>query len=151
MPIDPSLDRGVFEPKAIAAMGEAFDTACEALRFRTAGFQRAVGDFCVVLLVVKSTLAGTPGCRPRVGNILRLQLANRSGELVEALPRLGESERGRLEPLGRSASRGGRCGQPGKVWGPASYRLSRFATVGLPSYTRGKPNNKNHQDAGEGK
>src|SRR5258707_5465292 len=133
MPIDPSLDRGVFEPEAIAAMGEAFDTACEALRFRTAGFQRTVGDFCVVLLVVKSTLAGTPGCRPRVGNILRLQLANRSGELVEALPRLGESERGRLEPLGRSASRGGRRCHPSQVWGPTNHRPSCFSSLRLAS------------------
>ena len=31
MPIDPSLERSAFEPEAIAAMGEAFDTACKEL------------------------------------------------------------------------------------------------------------------------
>jgi hypothetical protein len=37
------------------------------------------------------------------------------------------------------------------VWGPASDRLSHLAGIGLPSYTSGKTNDKNHQDAGEGK
>jgi hypothetical protein len=32
MPSDPSLERGVFEPDATAAMGEAFDAACNGLR-----------------------------------------------------------------------------------------------------------------------
>ncbi len=31
MPIDPFTEYGVFEPEATAAMGEAFDTACEEL------------------------------------------------------------------------------------------------------------------------
>jgi hypothetical protein len=31
MPSDPSLERGVFEPEATAAMGEAFDAACNRL------------------------------------------------------------------------------------------------------------------------
>jgi hypothetical protein len=31
MPVDPSLERGVFEPEAIAAMGEAFEAACNHL------------------------------------------------------------------------------------------------------------------------
>jgi len=31
MPIDPSLEQGVFEPEATAAMGEAFDVACRGL------------------------------------------------------------------------------------------------------------------------
>ncbi len=31
MPIDPSLEQGVFEPEATAAMSEAFDAACKAL------------------------------------------------------------------------------------------------------------------------
>jgi hypothetical protein len=31
MPSDPSLERGVFEPEATAAMGEAFDAACNGL------------------------------------------------------------------------------------------------------------------------
>ncbi len=31
MPIDPSIEHGVFEPKATAAMGEAFDAACKEL------------------------------------------------------------------------------------------------------------------------
>jgi hypothetical protein len=31
MPIDSSAERGVFEPEATAAMGEAFDAACEEL------------------------------------------------------------------------------------------------------------------------
>jgi len=101
--------------------------------------------------VVKSALAGTPRCRPRVRNVLRLQLANLSGELVEALPRRGESERRRFEALGRSAIRGERWSQLSKVWGPASDRLSHFAAIGLPSCARGKTNDKNHQHAGEGK
>ena len=32
MPIDFSLEHGVFQPEATAAMGEAFDTACKELR-----------------------------------------------------------------------------------------------------------------------
>jgi hypothetical protein len=32
MPIDPSTQDGVFGPEATAAMGEAFDAACEELR-----------------------------------------------------------------------------------------------------------------------
>jgi hypothetical protein len=31
MPIDPSLERGVFEPEATGAMGEAFEAACKEL------------------------------------------------------------------------------------------------------------------------
>jgi hypothetical protein len=31
MPIDPSLEHGVFEPEATAAMGEAFEAACNHL------------------------------------------------------------------------------------------------------------------------
>ena len=31
MPIDPSLEQGVFEPEATAAMGDAFDVACKEL------------------------------------------------------------------------------------------------------------------------
>jgi len=31
MPIDPSLEDGVFEPEATAAMGEAFEAACKDL------------------------------------------------------------------------------------------------------------------------
>lgn len=31
MPSDPSLERGVFEPEATAAMGQAFDAACNGL------------------------------------------------------------------------------------------------------------------------
>jgi hypothetical protein len=31
MPIDSSTERGVFEPEATAAMGKAFDAACEEL------------------------------------------------------------------------------------------------------------------------
>jgi hypothetical protein len=31
MPIDLSKERGVFEPEATAAMGEAFDAACKEL------------------------------------------------------------------------------------------------------------------------
>jgi len=52
MPIDPSLDRGVFELKQLPRlMVKLLILPCEALRFRTAGFQRTVGDFCVVLLL----------------------------------------------------------------------------------------------------
>jgi hypothetical protein len=32
MPSDPSLERSVFEPEATAAMGEAFDAACNGLQ-----------------------------------------------------------------------------------------------------------------------
>ena len=32
MPVNPSLERGVFEPEATAAMGEAFEAACNHLR-----------------------------------------------------------------------------------------------------------------------
>jgi hypothetical protein len=32
MPIDPSLEDGVFEPEATAAMGEVFEAACKELR-----------------------------------------------------------------------------------------------------------------------
>ena len=31
MPVNPSLERGVFEPNATAAMGEAFEAACNHL------------------------------------------------------------------------------------------------------------------------
>ena len=31
MPVNPSLERGVFEPDATAAMGEAFEAACKEL------------------------------------------------------------------------------------------------------------------------
>jgi len=31
MPIDPSIEHGVFEPEATAAMGEAFEAACKEL------------------------------------------------------------------------------------------------------------------------
>jgi hypothetical protein len=31
MPNDPSLERGVFEPEATGAMGEAFEAACKEL------------------------------------------------------------------------------------------------------------------------
>ena len=31
MPVNPSLERGVFEPEATAAMGEAFEAACNHL------------------------------------------------------------------------------------------------------------------------
>src|SRR5260221_2673 len=95
----------------------------------------------------ESALAGTPGSRLRVRNTLSLQLTDLCGELVEALPRRGKSERGRLEPLGRSASRSRGWGQPSKVWGPARDRLSCRAAVGLPNYAGGKTNDKNHHDA----
>jgi len=32
MPIDPSLEHGVFEPEATASMGEAFEAACKQLQ-----------------------------------------------------------------------------------------------------------------------
>jgi hypothetical protein len=32
MPIDPCLERGVFEPEATTAMGQAFEAACNHLR-----------------------------------------------------------------------------------------------------------------------
>jgi hypothetical protein len=35
MRIEPSTESGVFEPEATAAMGEAFETACEELLCRT--------------------------------------------------------------------------------------------------------------------
>ena len=35
MPIEPSTESGVFEPEATAAMGEAFDAACEQLHCTT--------------------------------------------------------------------------------------------------------------------
>jgi hypothetical protein len=34
MPIDPSLEHGVFEPEATGAMGEAFEAACRELHGR---------------------------------------------------------------------------------------------------------------------
>src|SRR5262249_30425872 len=79
------------------------------------------------------------------------QLANLRGELVEALPRRGKSERGRLEPLGRGASRSGGWGQPSKVWGPTRHRLSDRATVRLRSHRGSNADEKNHHEADEGK
>ncbi len=50
MPIDPSLEDGVFEPEATAAMGEAFEAACKELR--------DVGQFQMVReLVAKRIIA----------------------------------------------------------------------------------------------
>jgi hypothetical protein len=50
MPIDPSLEDGVFEPEATAAMGEAFEAACKELH--------DVGQFQVVReLVAKRIIA----------------------------------------------------------------------------------------------
>src|SRR5260370_26782040 len=84
-----------------------FSARSDAFVFTRPGFQGTAGAFSVIPLcrpdVVKSALAGTPGSRPRVRNILSLQLANLCGELVEALARRGKSQRRRLEPLGRSA------------------------------------------------
>jgi len=99
----------------------------------------------------ESALAGTPGSRLRVRNTLSLQLTDLCGELVEALPRRGKSERGRLEPLGRSASRSRGWGQPSKVWGPARDHLSGRGTVRLPSHGGSNADEKNHHEADEGK
>src|SRR5262249_6427632 len=91
------------------------------------------------------------GSAPRCIPILRRQLADLRGELVEALSRRGERERHRFEPLGRSARRSARWCQPAKMWGPASDRLSRRAAVGLPSNATKKTDKKINRAASDGK
>jgi hypothetical protein len=49
MPIDLSLEQGVFEPEATAAMGEAFEAACRELHGR--------GDAEVRKLIAKRIIA----------------------------------------------------------------------------------------------
>src|SRR5215470_3840907 len=81
-------------------------------RFHTAGFSGRRWR------LLRYTAVQVGYCEISVGwharNLLSLQLANLGGELVEALPRRRKSERGRLKPLSRSASRGGGWGQPSK-------------------------------------
>ena len=49
MPINPSTEQGVFEPEATAAMGEAFDAACEELHCTSQ--PEVVREFIAALIV----------------------------------------------------------------------------------------------------
>ena len=76
MPIEPSTEPGVFEPEATAAMGKAFDAACEELHCTS---QPEVVRKLVATLVIAAAsqgeldpirlrmvaLAGFEICRPR--------------------------------------------------------------------------------------
>jgi len=76
MSIDPSPERGAFEPEATAAMGKAFDAACEELHCTS---QPEVVRELVARLVIAAAsqgeldpirlrmvaLAGFATCRPR--------------------------------------------------------------------------------------
>ncbi len=71
MPIDPSLEHGVFEPEATGAMGEAFEAACRELHGR--------GDAEVRKLIAKRIIAAA-----RRGELdtTRLRTAALSGLLI---------------------------------------------------------------------
>ncbi len=76
MPIKPSTESGVFEPAATAAMGEAFDAACEELRCATQ--PEVVRELIAGLIIAAASrgelnpdrlrmvaMAGFEICRPR--------------------------------------------------------------------------------------
>jgi hypothetical protein len=76
MPINSSTEHGVFEPEATAAMGEAFDTACE--EFRCTSQPEVVRELIAALVIAAASqgevdpirlrmvaLAGFAICRPR--------------------------------------------------------------------------------------
>jgi hypothetical protein len=76
MPIDPFTEYGVFEPEATAAMGKAFDAACEELHCMTQ--PEAVRELVAGLVIAAASrgelnpdrlrmvaLAGFEICRPR--------------------------------------------------------------------------------------
>jgi hypothetical protein len=76
MPINLSTERGVFEPEAIAAMGEAFDAACNELHCMSQ--PEAVRELIATLIIAAASqgeldpsrlrmvaLAGFAICRPR--------------------------------------------------------------------------------------
>ena len=76
MPTNPSTEHGVFEPEATAAMGEAFDAACEELHCTSQ--PEAVRELVATLVIAAASqgeldpirlrmvaLAGFAICRPR--------------------------------------------------------------------------------------
>jgi hypothetical protein len=76
MLINPSTEHGVFEPEATAAMGEAFDAACEELHCTSQ--PEAVRELIAALVIAAASqgdldpirlrmvaLAGFAICRPR--------------------------------------------------------------------------------------
>jgi hypothetical protein len=76
MPIEPFTEPGVFEPEATAAMGEAFDAACEELH--CASQPEVVRELIATLIIAAASqgeldpvrlrmvaLAGFAICRPR--------------------------------------------------------------------------------------
>ncbi len=76
MPINPSTEHGVFEPEATAAMGEAFDAACEELYCTSQ--PEVVRELIATLVIAAASqgeldpirlrmvaLAGFAICRPR--------------------------------------------------------------------------------------
>jgi hypothetical protein len=77
MPINSSAEHGVFEPEATAAMGDAFDAACEELHFPSQ--PQVVRELVATLIIAAASrgeldptrlrmvaLAGFTICRPRI-------------------------------------------------------------------------------------
>ena len=76
MPIEPSIELGVFEPEATAAMGKAFDAACDELYCTSQ--PEVVREVIATLIITAASrgeldpdrlrmvaLAGFATCRPR--------------------------------------------------------------------------------------
>jgi hypothetical protein len=76
MPIEPSTEHGVFEPEATAAMGEAFDAACEELH--CASQPEVVRELIATLVIAAASQGELDPIRLRVGGIRNMSPARLS-------------------------------------------------------------------------
>jgi hypothetical protein len=75
MPINPSIQQGAFGPEAIAAMGEAFDAACEELHY--AGRSDAVREFIAALIVAAARRGELDPIRLRIAALAGFAMVQR--------------------------------------------------------------------------
>jgi len=72
MPIDPSLEQGVFGPEATAAMGEAFDTAFKELH--CAGEPEVVRELIAKRIIASASMGELDPARLRTAALSGLAL-----------------------------------------------------------------------------
>jgi hypothetical protein len=75
MPINPSTEQGVFEPEATAAMGEAFDAACEELH--CAGHPEVVRELVATLIIAAASRGELDPVRLRMAALTGFAIATR--------------------------------------------------------------------------
>jgi hypothetical protein len=75
MPINPFTAQGAFEPKATAAMGEAFDAACKELHYTSS--LEAVREFIAALIVAAARRGELDPVRLRMAALVGFAITQR--------------------------------------------------------------------------